>query len=504
MARKAPKTPGSKQSGLVVGVSDYPAPVTKLPAVAADVREMAKLLVSDNGTFRAATVSVLTDKQATRRRILDNLEKTFTAAAADETVFVYVAGHGDVAGGEYFFIAYDTDIGNLSATGVPLKQIKALFDRTPSRRVLMWLDFCHSGGILARNVNTDDLAAIRRALEVVKGEGKVIVAACTPSQSAYESPAVGHGLFTHALLNGLRGAAKSAQGEVTALSLYEFIDHQVASTRQQPVFFGQMTGRIVLMHYPNRGSENAANEALSTKKIRKRAKAAGTWIMLGDGFVLAESVRTQSNGKVEVAVSPTDGEEEAFLASLRPGSHGSRSSLPFAVNNDAYLVRVDQVHSETVAGRQLWTLSFLAESRSNNPLTEMTVNGISPGEIARRRAGRILIDDPPYQEDSRRSLSTESLVEASIEGMNTRYPVRECIIRSIFQQLGRRADWKEFARLKSVFLLKVTDTIEHVVELTLGAVRNNRIEVKFRGHRPKRFSNVPAETIEISGFCTLK
>ena len=132
------------------------------------------------------------------------------------------------------------------------------------------------------------------------------------------------------------------------------------------------------------------------------------------------------------------------------------------------LVRAGQVRSETVADKQLWTLSLLPESHSVGPLTEMTVNGIGPDEIARRRAGRILLDDPPFNEDSRRNLTSDSLVESSIEGACRDYPVRDCVIRNVFQECGQRSEWKEFARLKAVFLLKITDTVEHVVELSFG------------------------------------
>ena len=48
-------SPGSRRSrgqqALVIGISDYTAPIPKLPAVAADVREMAKVLRSRNGAF---------------------------------------------------------------------------------------------------------------------------------------------------------------------------------------------------------------------------------------------------------------------------------------------------------------------------------------------------------------------------------------------------------------------------------------------------------------------
>lgn len=267
------------QRALVVGVSDYPAPVPKLPAVANDVREMAKLLASKNGVFSKTSVRVLTDRQADRQSILDGLRHAFAGASADETVFVYLAGHGSVESGGYYFVAHDTNASSISTTGVPLTEIKSLFENTKSNRAFLWLDFCHSGGILARGLVADDLPTIKRALGVVHGQGKVIVAACTSSQSAYESSTIGHGLFTDALLRGLRGDAKSAQGEVTALSLYEFIDHQVANPKQQPVFLGEMAGRIVLMHYPVKSNSPTTKPTASKAKKSSRSRRNGdTWV----------------------------------------------------------------------------------------------------------------------------------------------------------------------------------------------------------------------------------
>ena len=129
-----------------------------------------------------------------------------------------------------------------------LKRIKQAFDASPSQRAFLWLDFCHSGGIIHRDLEagTDDLEVISRALEVVQGQGKLIIAASTPKQKAFELGA--HGLFTDALLRGLKGEAAN-QGEVTVNSLYDFIDRTMGSNRQRPMMFGQMTGRVVLMHH---------------------------------------------------------------------------------------------------------------------------------------------------------------------------------------------------------------------------------------------------------------
>ena len=238
-----------RERALVIGVSDYPPPIPKLPAVANDVREMAKLLGSDKGQFPAGNVRCLAESEATQKAVLEAIESTFSAVQAEDAVFAYMAGHGAVVGGQYYFVAHDTTVKDIATNAVPLTRIKAAFDASPSQRAFLWLDFCHSGGIIPRDLGDeqDDEAVIRRELKVVQGQGKLIIAAASPAQYAYESAAVGHGLFTDALLRGLKGEAAN-KGEVTVNSLYDYIDRQMGSDRQRPMMFGTMTGRVVLMH----------------------------------------------------------------------------------------------------------------------------------------------------------------------------------------------------------------------------------------------------------------
>ena len=44
-------------------------------------------------------------------------------------------------------------------------------------------------------------------------------------------------------------ARRRNKGEVTVNSLFDYIDRQMGGDRQRPMMFGQMTGRVVLMHY---------------------------------------------------------------------------------------------------------------------------------------------------------------------------------------------------------------------------------------------------------------
>ena len=351
LQRKAPN-----QRALVVGISHYRPPIPKLPGVARDVSAIATLLGGRNGVFPKRSISLLTETKATRKEMLDALDAAFRGASKDETVFVYLAGHGAVAGNEYFFLAYDSDFADMPATAVPLKAIKAMFDAAKSRQVCLWLDFCHSGGIVARRVATtdDDLGVVKRTLQVVQGQGKVIYAACSPAQSAYEDPKIGHGLFTHALLRGLQGKA-IPNGEVTVSSLFDFIDREVGTHRQRPEFFGHLQGRMVLMHYE-----------LSTKSIRPtkrptRAKASksGTWVLLDRHFLVADFVRDNGEGTVTLQITPEDEEQNAIISSLR----SLRQPIAFAYHTDAARVSVRDARCEAVGAARTWTLTLRSDSQ---------------------------------------------------------------------------------------------------------------------------------------------
>ena len=492
------------QRALVVGISKYPSPITKLPGVAADVSAMAALLGGNHGVFRKSSIVVLTDKQATRQAILDHLKAIFDGASPDDTLFVYMAGHGDVKNGEYFFIAHDTDLDRYTDTAVPLKTLKGLFDRTKSRQVCLWLDFCHSGGILtARRVSADDdWSVIKRTLHVVQGQGKVIYAACNPSQSAYEDSTIGHGLFTHALLRGLRGEA-APDGEVTVSSLYDFIDREIGSHRQRPEFFGHLQGRIVLMHYGSQARPQSTKKPPRPKESTPRT----TWVLLDRFFVPADLVRTNADGTITLRVTPQDGEQEANVSRLCPPGHGGGASIAFAYHNDAAQVRVQRAESEAAGARRTWTLTLRPDNEGfagsgSEPALEENGQRYSGDDIAALRARRILLNELPPS-TGRQGYGSYSLLEGFITGSMGRFSVKDCSIHSVYPAHGKRREWKDFARLLAVYYLKASGTVEHVMELKFGTVRAGKVAVVFRGRRRQYYSNREPTVIEIKGQCPL-
>jgi serine/threonine protein kinase len=78
-------------------------------------------------------------------------------------------------------------------------------------------------------------------------QGKVVLAACQPEEAASEDPAGGHGLFTDHLLAGLLGDAANEAGEITVLSLYDYIARLMGPAMGQTATFrGDLAGSLVL------------------------------------------------------------------------------------------------------------------------------------------------------------------------------------------------------------------------------------------------------------------
>ncbi|MFL5329177.1 MAG: caspase domain-containing protein [Gemmataceae bacterium] len=494
----------ANQRALVIGISDYPNPRNRLPAVSADLREMAKILSSRRGTFRSSGVTVLANKQATRRNIDDALRAVLLTTTQDEPVFVYLAGHGISVGGQYYFVAYDTVD---QATGLPLAEIRSMFDECRSKRAFLWLDFCHSGGIVARGQLAGDKQLVRRELDVVRGEGKIIVAACTAQQSSYEDPSIGHGLFTDALIRGLRGEAKTQHGDVTANSLYDFIARHIQHPDQQPMLFGHMTGIMALAHYPARGllgAKTKVGKAQNRAGAKKRVPLGRLWVMLGDNFFIADTVRRSSDNKIEITATSQSSADTAMLNSFRSDRHRHGQALPFAFKNEAHSARVGDVHSEATGKQEKWKLQLkIEEGRFGNPFEGSFGYGgktYSADDIARLRAGRVLLNDPAPWTSRGWGHDGNAGLMSYIEGSG-QYTIKNCVIRDAFVTFGGGTNWKEKARLKALFLLKAAGVVDQVLELVLGQVRANKLSVRFRGIRqPSR--NETTE-IAIEGECPL-
>ncbi len=248
-------------------------------------------------------------------------------------------------------------------------------------------------------------------------------------------------------------------------------------------------------------------QSVSAKGTRKD-RSALTWIMLDKFFFPAIKVRHGQDGLYTVQIAPANAEEEADLQSLLPSRHAAGGSLPFAARNDAQLIRVKTCEKEMSGDHSVWTLTLAPEDGgfgNSGMESSLSVGGntYSADDIARLRAGRILVNDPPQKTVGHRGYDPGSLLEGFICGSSSRHPIRQCVLQEVFAKHGKHSYWRELARLQATFLLKASGTVEHVLDLTIGPVRGGKAAVTFRGRRRPAYSNSEPTLIELSGNCTL-
>jgi len=328
---------------LCVGISDYGSTVSNLPGVANDVARIASLLSGEAGSFGDNLTAVL-DLDATKQRIIDELEAIFAANSEDE-LFVYMAGHGMVENDHYYFVPFSTQLGAAEDWAVPLPKLKHLFDQCVANRVLVYLDFCHSGGVIPRDgsgSSTDAREAFRRDITISGGTGKMLYAACTEKQYAYEDTNDQYGYFTKAVANGLAGAAVNVNGEVTTNSLYDFVSSELEALNlpQQPMQFGQMAGRLVLRLYSDRSTlgTNSQNFNQSTEGGQLVIDSSGNLCMVGEIFYDTTEV-TQSNDEITLLIESIDSTTTADVEYLR-NLAGSHVPIKFGYQNKCIHVHV--------------------------------------------------------------------------------------------------------------------------------------------------------------------
>lgn len=153
----------------------------------------------------------------------------------DEFLFHY-SGHGFTDKSQHYLSLGDTLLDDLNATAFSVGQLREWLRNRCSKAALL-VDACRN--TYSRSLQQRASAeAFTRELAVLSREtGIATIAACRPGELAYEDPKLRHGVFTYAVLEALEGRAANSFGEITVLSLSEYLLKrvpQLAEGRQNP------------------------------------------------------------------------------------------------------------------------------------------------------------------------------------------------------------------------------------------------------------------------------
>lgn len=495
---------------LCIGVSDYNSLAPDLPGVANDVNEIATLLAGDDGSF-GSNLSIVLDSEATKSRIVEEIEAIFVADQNDE-LLVYMAGHGTEDNEHYYFVPFGSQAGHVEEWAFPLTQLKTLFDSSKAKRILVFLDFCHSGGIVPRSASSatkDMTEVLSRDITITGGTGKMIYAACTEHQSSYEHPIDEYGYFTKAVAEGLRGAAANANGEITPNLLFDFVSEQleILKLAQMPMQHGSMSGRMILRHSSSRSP--SANLDVQSPVIAAQellVNDSDTVCMVGEFFFETSGI-TRTNQDITLDIKSIDSELSTELDRLRKHA-GINAPIPFAHLATAQYVYVVDVTINHQRGLQSCSIKLREAGWQGGQGigTAYSVDGrnYGPLDLAVIGAEKVLLGKDPGEEHvpGRGRVSSvlpiSGLLRIDYVEFNNTCPLIELHNKYAADPIM----WLKAARLRCVYILKKYGISDDVQRLEFIHSDRGTISVSFKGKMTRTFQNVEPEEFEVNGECS--
>lgn len=221
---------GGRQYALMIGIDDYADPqIPDLSLCERDARALYDLLTTQGvAAVAPENATLLVGKDATTTNVRRAL-LALRDVPVDATVFVYFSGHGAKAGNEAFWVTQDAELDALPATGFPDRDVRAFIKEIPAQRVVVMIDACYAAATVKGGqksiLDFDDV------LNRFTGKGVAYLMAAGSGEEAIEAADLEHSVFTHYLLEGLRGRADAdgnADGVVALPELTNYIDHHVA------------------------------------------------------------------------------------------------------------------------------------------------------------------------------------------------------------------------------------------------------------------------------------
>lgn len=275
-AESAPSAPDAAASGgfegqrfaVVIGISDYADPeIPDLQYADDDARAFYEFLTSENagaGGVPADHIELLLDDQATYRNLRSALFTFLEGATENDLVYVYVAAHGAPnprRPEDLYLLPHDAEANDIPGTAFPMADVNEAIRRLYAHHTVLITDACHSGGVgtggaATRAAGGAALNAINQAFLLDLGASRAGLAILTASEARElsqedEQWGGGHGVFTHFLLEGLRGEADRDGDRIVRWGeLTEYVRDRVArATRnaQHPSIGSQSHDRYLPM-----------------------------------------------------------------------------------------------------------------------------------------------------------------------------------------------------------------------------------------------------------------
>lgn len=189
---------------LATGVSNYGNEDVNLSQTTKDAKRFKEVM-----STQTKDITLLTSKNVTKANVLEKLRAICNRAQKGDQIIFFYSGHGMPGAicGYDQPILYDDIVNILSSSSASQK--------------ICYIDACHAGS-MAKATDTDWTKNVKELKD------QIFFVSCRADEYSSESPFLGAGYFTQALLKGLRGKSDSDNNkEITVLELFKYIYEDV-------------------------------------------------------------------------------------------------------------------------------------------------------------------------------------------------------------------------------------------------------------------------------------
>jgi hypothetical protein len=219
----------------------------------------------------------------------------------------------------------------------------------------------------------------------------------------------------------------------------------------------------------------------------------------------APLVSAEVRDTLTAVLRPESGAVRAYLEGLARSRFGL-PTVDLAFGLAAFRGHLTAVVRSVQEGDDRFTITLAPDQQHGGGIMETATTGYSADDIALLRARRILLDEPLPPPPARQFGSRgDSMLESLVRGLQTSVSVERSPLPGFFRDLRAepRARALTATKLLAILWLRVTGTVEHVLELDIRAKSPATLAIHFRGERERIYTNREPLVIAVDGTCSV-
>jgi len=244
---------------VIVGVNEYEDRINYPPLQVCIKDALALRLQLIESGYDEKNIRILTDNVGdipNHDNILIALTSLAESTKEDDLLLFYYSGHGIEKGGESYLVGRSGHHLIIEDSAIPVSKVKEIMRKSKARAKIIILDACHSGIDLGDGTSKGHSRMTEKFIQSVFEEAKgfAILASCEKDELSYEWRENERSVFTHYLLEALKGNADfDDKGFITIQDVNRFVVDGVKGwsrdnkRRQTPTLQYEVSGDIILV-----------------------------------------------------------------------------------------------------------------------------------------------------------------------------------------------------------------------------------------------------------------